>query len=400
MANENDIVKGYKFSAVAAGIKKASSARLDFALIASDTPAVSAAVTTSNLVRAAPVEITRDRLTGGLCQAILMNSGNANAFTGDRGLKDASDLTSRVAEGLGIDSSLVVPMSTGVIGNPLPMDRMSSRIPELISRLDGRSFMDVAAAIMTTDTVPKTVLFEGTVTGGPFTMLGFAKGAGMIAPNMATMLAVILTDLRVEYDFLKECLQEAVARSFNAITIDGDTSTNDTAIVMTGGRIDAPELSGNLSDREAFSSLLNKACEHLARQIVLDGEGATKLVRISVCGAPDTAAATKVARTIAESPLVKTAFHGEDPNWGRIVCSAGNSGVMFDPGVIDLSIGEIHILENGKLTDNDWESAAHNIMKGREFSVLLDLKSGNGEASLLTTDFSEEYVTINADYRS
>jgi glutamate N-acetyltransferase / amino-acid N-acetyltransferase len=400
VANENDIIKGYKFSAVAAGIKKASSARLDFALIVSDMPAVSAAVTTSNLVRAAPVEITRDRLTGGLCQAILMNSGNANAFTGNRGLKDASDLTSRVAEGLGIDSNLVVPMSTGVIGNPLPIDRMSSRIPELISRLDGRSFMDVAAAIMTTDTVPKTVLLEGTVAGGPFTMLGFAKGAGMIAPNMATMLAVILTDLRVELDFLKECLKEAVARSFNAITIDGDTSTNDTAIVMTGGRIDALELSGNLSDREAFSSLLNKACEHLARQIVLDGEGATKLIRISVCGAPDTAAATKVARTIAESPLVKTAFHGEDPNWGRIVCSAGNSGVIFDPRVIDLSIGEIHILENGKLTDKDWESAAHNIMKGREFSVLLDLKSGNEKASLLTTDFSEEYVTINADYRS
>jgi glutamate N-acetyltransferase / amino-acid N-acetyltransferase len=204
----------------------------------------------------------------------------------------------------------------------------------------------------------------------------------------------------VELGFLKKCLQEAVAKSFNAITIDGDTSTNDTAIVMTGGCSDALELSGNLSDREAFSSLLNKACEHLARQIVLDGEGATKLIRISVCGAPDTAAATKVARKIAESPLVKTAFHGEDPNWGRIVCSAGNSGVIFDPSVIDLSIGEIHILENGKLTERDWESAAHNIMKGREFSVLLDLKSGNGEASLLTTDFSEEYVTINADYRS
>ncbi len=214
MANENDIIKGYKFSAVAAGIKKASSARLDLALIVSDAPAISAAVTTSNLVRAAPVEITRDRLKGGLCQAILMNSGNANCFTGDRGLKDASDLTSRVAEGLGIDSKLVVPMSTGVIGNPLPMDRMSSRIPELISRLDGRSFVDVAAAIMTTDTVPKTVLLQGSVTGGPFTVLGFAKGAGMIAPNMATMLAVILTDLRVELDFLKDVPSGSCGKKF------------------------------------------------------------------------------------------------------------------------------------------------------------------------------------------
>ncbi len=400
MTNENHKIKGYRFSAVSAGIKKAGTSRLDLALIASDRPAVSAAVTTTNLVYAAPVEITRDRLTGGFCQAILMNSGNANAFTGDRGLKDASDLTSCVAEGLGIDPNLVVPMSTGVIGNPLPMDRMLPQIPELISRLDTRSFMDVAAAIMTTDTVPKTVLLQGTVTAGPFTILGLSKGAGMIAPNMATMLAVILTDLRVELDFLKESLQETVARSFNAITIDGDTSTNDTAIVMTGGCHDALELSGNASDREAFSSLLCKACEHLARQIVLDGEGATKLVRIDVRGAPDSAAATKVARTIAESPLVKTAFHGEDPNWGRIVCSAGYSGVIFDPKLIDLSIGEIRILENGNLTDGDWEFAAHNVMKDREFSILLDLKSGNGEASVLTTDFSEEYVAINADYRS
>ncbi len=400
MTNESDIIKGYSFSAVAAGIKKPATERLDFALITSDRPAVSAAVTTKNLVCAAPVEITRGRIEKGLCQAILMNSGNANACTGDKGLQDALDLTNRVAQGLGIDSELVVPMSTGVIGNPMPVDRMVPRIPELIARLDSRAFMDVAAAIMTTDTVPKTVRLQGQVTNGPFAILGIAKGAGMMAPNMATLLAVLLTDLRVELSFLKACLNEAAANSFNAITIDGDTSTNDTALVMTGGSIDALELSGASTDRAAFSSLLNEACEHLARQIVLDGEGATKLIRIHVCGAPDTAAATRVARTVAESPLVKTAFHGEDPNWGRIICAAGYSGVVFDPKRIDLSIGQVPILKDGTLVHGDWESAAHNVMKAGEFSVILNLKCGNGEASLLTTDLSEEYVTINADYRS
>ena len=394
------MIKGYRFSAVAASVKKPSTERLDFALITSDRPAVSAAVTTRNLVCAAPVEITRNRIADGLCQAILMNSGNANACTGDEGLQDALDLTGRVAHGLATDPELVVAMSTGVIGNPLPVDRMVPRIPELIARLDGRSFMDVAAAIMTTDTVPKTVRVQGEATGGPFTILGTAKGAGMIAPNMATLLAVLLSDVRVEHSFLKECLNEAVARSFNAITIDGDMSTNDTAVVMTGGSIDAHELSNSSADRVAFSSLLNEACENLARQLVLDGEGATKLVRIHVCGAPDAAAASKVARSVAESPLVKTAFHGEDPNWGRIVCAAGYSGVVFDPKRIDLYIGQAPILKDGTLVHGDWESAAHNVMKSREFSVILDLRCGAGEASLLTADLSEEYVTINADYRS
>jgi glutamate N-acetyltransferase / amino-acid N-acetyltransferase len=394
------MIEGYRFSAVAAGVKKPSTERLDFALITSDRPAVSAAVTTRNLVFAAPVEITRNRIADGLCQAILMNSGNANACTGDKGLQDALDLTGHVAHGLAIDPELVVAMSTGVIGNPLPVDRMVPRIPELIVRLDSRSFMDVAAAIMTTDTVPKTVRVQGEATGGPFTILGTAKGAGMIAPNMATLLAVLLSDVRVEHSFLKECLNEAVARSFNAITIDGDMSTNDTAVVMTGGSIDAHELSNSSADRAAFSSLLNEACENLARQLVLDGEGATKLVRIHVCGAPDAAAASKVARSVAESPLVKTAFHGEDPNWGRIVCAAGYSGVVFDPKRIDLSIGQVAILKDGALVHGDWESAAHNVMKSGEFPVILDLKCGAGEASLLTADLSEEYVTINADYRS
>ncbi len=400
MDNQTEAISGYRFSAVAAGIKKSSSPTLDFGLIVSDRPAISAGVTTKNLAHAAPVEITRNRLTDGFCQAILVNSGNANACTGDRGLEDAVELTASVAQGLGIASELVIPMSTGVIGNPLPVERMSAQVPDLISRLDSRSFMEVAAAMMTTDTVPKTVQIQGAIKGDPFTVVGISKGAGMIAPNMATMLAVILTDLRIETEFLRESLREAVDRSFNSITIDGDTSTNDTAVIMSGGGFDALELSKNHSDRAVFSSILTQACEYLARQIVLDGEGATKAVTILVRGASDNLAALRVARKIAESPLVKTAFHGEDPNWGRIVCSAGNSGVVFDPKMIELSIGEVEILKNGELKNENWESAAHEIMKSRAFSVHLDLKNGAGSASLLTTDFSEEYVTINADYRS
>jgi glutamate N-acetyltransferase/amino-acid N-acetyltransferase len=276
---------------------------------------------------------------------------------------------------------------------------MSDRIPELIRQLDAGSYLDVARAMMTTDTVPKTVFLHGEISGGEFGMLGLAKGAGMIAPKMATMLAVVLTDVTIEPGFLHKSLVEATRKSFNAITIDGDTSTNDTLVILAGGGEDAPAISSQ-ADRDIFAALLDDACNSLARQIVRDGEGATKLVEVRVCGARDEAAAFQVARAIAESPLVKTAFHGEDPNWGRIICSAGNAGVPFDPDQVDLFVGDVPIVKQGKLVLAEWESAAHNAMKAREFTVLLDMKSGECEASFLTTDFSEEYVTINADYRS
>jgi glutamate N-acetyltransferase / amino-acid N-acetyltransferase len=393
-------IQGFRFSATAAGIKHEGTDRLDLGLIVSDAPASAAAVTTTNLVFAAPVEITRKNLANGECQALLINSGNANSYTGSQGRQDALDLTEEVAKGLGIAPTLVVPMSTGVIGLRLPVDRMRGQMPRLLSGLDRHSFMNVARAMMTTDTRPKTVMLGGVLSDGPFTMVGMAKGAGMIAPNMATLLAVILTDIKVEARLLKDCLVEANSRSFNCITIDGDTSTNDTVIVMAGGHDTARELGGSRADLEAFSSMLNEACMSLARQIVLDGEGATKLVEVRVMGAPSPAAAARVARTIAESPLVKTAFHGEDPNWGRILCSAGRSGVEFDPDNVDLFIGEVAIVKQGLVGSNDWEAAAHKVMQGREFSVLLDLKAGEEEACFLTTDMSEEYVTINADYRS
>ncbi len=399
MIDDSCEIEGFQFSAVSAGIKDARSTRLDLGLIVSDSPAVTVGLTTTNLVYAAPVAVTRQRLAGGKCSAVLMNSGNANAFTGDRGMKDALELTASVATSLGIAPELVIPMSTGVIGNPLPSERMMQRIPELVNGLAPGRLTDVARAIMTTDTKPKTVCRDVELSSGPLRMVGVAKGSGMIAPNMATMLAVIMSDVSADPGFLNETLTQANTSSFNAITIDGDMSTNDTLIVMAGGCRD-PRTVTNKADEEVFSALLNEVCFDLARQLAGDGEGVTKVVEIRVIGAVDKHSAAHVARTIAESLLVKTAFNGEDPNWGRIICAAGRAGVPFDPDRLDLLIGNVPIVRNGILVEGDWESAAHAVMKTREFSVTLDLKGGDAQARLLTTDLSRDYVSINADYRS
>lgn len=400
VAQESLTIDGFRFSAAAAGIKNPQAQRLDLALILADQPATAAGVFTTNLVKAAPVQICVKRISAGKCRAILMNSGNANACTGEAGMKVTLDLTRELSETLDIDPEQVFPMSTGVIGNPLPADRIRSQFPALKAGLAGDRAPDVARAIMTTDTKPKTVMLTGTHSRGTFRMLGIAKGSGMIAPDMATMLAVVLTDVKVDRLFLHDCLLSACRNSFNCITIDGDTSTNDTVIMMAGGHAEAQQLSDLAEDREVFASVLQQVCASLARQMVFDGEGATKLVEIIVSGAPDKRAANKVARTIAESPLVKTAFNGGDPNWGRIVAAAGRAGVAFDPEVVDLFIGDVPVLKNGTLASETWEPAAAAVMKAREFSVRLDLKAGNTSATFLTTDFSKEYVAINADYRS
>lgn len=400
MKMQETSIAGFQFGAVAAGIKQAGSDRLDMGLVLADVPAAAAQVTTTNLVCAAPVKLTRERIASGRCKAVLVSSGNANAYTGERGLRDAEELTRVVGSELGISPELVIPMSTGVIGKPLPVERMKERIPDLVRSLEPGGLPDVARAMMTTDTKPKIVSLGEDISGFRAHMVGMAKGAGMIAPNMATMLAVILTDVQVEAGFLKHALTDATRKSFNAVTIDGDTSTNDTVVVMAGGHQTARALGDSPGDREAFSRLLCQACLDLALQIARDGEGATKMVTVRVCGAPNSQAAAIVARTISESLLVKTAFYGEDPNWGRIICAAGRAGVTFNPDRIDLLIGDVPIINAGVLVSSDWESAAHQVMKQPEFSILLDLKSGTGEAALLTTDLSREYVSINADYRS
>ena len=258
----------------------------------------------------------------------------------------------------------------------------------------------MASAIMTTDTVSKTSICEKTLSNGPLKILGMAKGSGMIAPNMATMLAVILVDVRVERLYLHDVFSRINNLTFNRVTVDGDTSTNDTAVVLSGGSIRSRVLLDNVSDRTIFCDALFDVCSSLAKQIVRDGEGASKFVEVKVSGAPDEPSAVKVSRRIAESPLVKTAFHGEDPNWGRIVCAAGSAGVPFDPSNIDLWIGSVQIVKSGALMSDDWEIRAKRVMRDPEFSVLIDLKAGTSEASIFTCDLSAEYVGINADYRS
>ncbi|MFH0825822.1 MAG: bifunctional glutamate N-acetyltransferase/amino-acid acetyltransferase ArgJ [Pseudomonadota bacterium] len=397
---EQTVLRGFRFSAVSARVKEKGPERPDLGLIVSDSVCITAAVTTTNLVYAAPVELTRERLAGGSCMAILANSGNANACTGRRGRDDAVNLTGEVARVLGIDPELVVPMSTGVIGVPLPVERMTGQIPALAAGLDPSRHGDFARSIMTTDLVPKTAVVEGSLSHCSIKLVGAAKGSGMIAPNMATMLAAVLSDVRVDIGFLRECLAEACEVSFNRITVDGDTSTNDTLVVMTGGASDAADLGSAELDRRTFATMLARVCTDLARQIVLDGEGATKVVTIRVRGARGKPDATRIARVIAESPLVKTAFHGEDPNWGRVLAAAGRAGVEFDPRVVDLFIGPVAVLHDGAPVEGDWERSAHAVMQEREWEAVLDLKSGQAEAELLTTDLSEEYVGINADYRS
>jgi glutamate N-acetyltransferase/amino-acid N-acetyltransferase len=392
-------IKGFKYAAIAGEVKKAGTDRLDIGLILADSPCVTAGVTTTNKVFAAPVAITRSRLDKGLTQAVLVNSGNANAYTGEDGKRDALELVNGIAGPLGIDPDLIIPMSTGVIGFRLPLGRMVPKLPSLAQKMDGNGFMDVAQAIMTTDTRPKVVYLEAELSSGKLQMAGMAKGAGMIAPDMATMLAVIVTNCKPELAFLREAVVEANSVSFNRITVDGDTSTNDTLVVMAGPTPDGPVLA-NQSDMSVFRSALADACRSLARQIALDGEGATKLVQVRIVGAKSDSDAARVARKIAESPLVKTAFHGEDPNWGRIVCSAGMAGAELDPERIDLSIGSVKIVEKGKVSGTEWEAPAHRVMTEREFTVNLDLNLGAGEAEMLTTDMSEEYIKINADYRS
>ncbi|MGC8603388.1 MAG: bifunctional glutamate N-acetyltransferase/amino-acid acetyltransferase ArgJ, partial [Desulfomonilaceae bacterium] len=390
----------FRFSSVAAGIKHAESDRLDLALIVSDNPATSVAVTTTNLVCAAPVTITRQRLKNGTAQAVLINTGNANAYTGDKGLADALFLTKSVADVLAVDENLVLPMSTGVIGQPLPVDRISAKIPKLVGRLNRSGLPQVASAMLTTDTVSKTASAEEKLSNGFLKIVGMAKGAGMIAPNMATMLAIILVNASVERSYLQKVFVRANDLTFNRITIDGDTSTNDTALVMSGGSKKSVALLDNERDLSKFSEALNRVCASLAKQIVKDGEGATKVVEVKVFGAPDEASAIRVSRRIAESPLVKTAFHGEDPNWGRIICAAGSAGVQFDPATIDLWIGQVQIVKTGVVQSGNCESLAKMEMANPEFSISLNLNTGPAKASILTCDLSEDYVGINADYRS
>jgi len=393
------IIKDFSLSAVAAGIKYAD--RLDLGLIYSETPVTAAGVFTTNQIKAAPVVLSSERLKQGRCQAVLVNSGNANACNGIAGLNAAKKTAKMAADALAIDEELVLVSSTGVIGLPLNVEAFENNMGALVERLSPENFDQVAEAIMTTDTVKKTVEKKVEIGGKEVRFMAMAKGSGMIMPHMATMLAFVLTDAQISAPELKRALKNAVEHTFNRITIDGDTSTNDMVLVMASGTAENPWIEDDQrKDYAVFEDSLEMLLKDLALKIVEDGEGATKCITIRVCGAKENEDAEKMARTVANSNLVKTAFFGEDANWGRIIAAMGRSGVKFNPEHVDIAFGDTVLVRKGVSLGDDAENRATEVLKQNLFTVTIDLKDGAGCEEVYTCDFSIDYVKINADYRS
>jgi len=374
--------QGFKLSAVAAGVKKQG---FDVGLIISDRPAAAAAVFTRNAFPAAPIVVSRDNLARSNQQvrAVLVNSGNANAAMGEEGIAAARACAARVAALAGCDPHEVFVSSTGVIGRPLPADKICTPLPILLAAADvsSEAIETFARSIMTTDTFPKIA----TATAGRAKILGFAKGAGMIHPNMATMLSFIITDAQVDRAVLDSALREAVDQSFHCISVDGDTSTNDTVAVL------ANSASRFSPTADEFRQALCSVCRELARSIVLDGEGASKFIELVIEGAPSDDAAREIGRAVARSPLVKTAIYGSDPNWGRLLAAIGNAGIPLQSSTIDLFIDDV------RLIGGDLKLASER-MKSKNVAIRASLHSGTGRAVVWTCDLTPEYIRINADY--
>lgn len=390
--------QGYRASGVAAGIKP-NSTKQDCALVISTVPATLAGMFTTNVMRAAPVEWNAERCAMGMGRAVFINSGNANAVTGDQGHADVRTTAEAVAEAIGCTPEEVAICSTGVIGVPLPMERILKGVEESFRTLRPEGGQDAALAIMTTDTVPKEVAAEVTLSSGKVRIGCMAKGSGMIAPNMATMIAVITTDATVAAPELARWLREAVAVSFNAICIDNDMSTSDTVLAFANGAAGLPAIEADSPDAGAFRAALTAVCEETAKRLVRDGEGATKLVAIEVSGAPSEDDAKTICRAIAHSQLCKTAFFGQDANWGRFACAAGYAGVGFEPGKLSIWLDGVQLLADGQPTGYA-EGDAAAVMKQPEFTLRVRIGEGPGEARFWTSDLSHGYVSINADYRT
>jgi glutamate N-acetyltransferase/amino-acid N-acetyltransferase len=392
------VPKGFKAAAYSSGIKK--SGKLDLALICADKPVECAGVFTTNKVVAAPVRITESRMRQGLCQAILVNSGNANACTGSQGLQDARRCGDLVAETLDMAPELVAVSSTGVIGVPLPMHCFEEHVPSLCRMLSHDQFDGVAKAMMTTDAFPKMCGRTIIIDGQEVRLLGLAKGAGMIHPDMATMLAFVVTDAVLDDGLLDAALRQSVNASFNRITVDRDTSTNDMVLLLASGDAENQEIREGSVALGQFCGALNEIMLELAKMIARDGEGATKLVRIQINGAVNDADALLAARSVATSQLVKTAFFGEDANWGRIIAAVGYSGADVDPDKVNISFDDVAMVSNGLGLDSAREARASEILKQPEFTVTVDLTLGEGSAYYYTSDLTYDYVKINADYRT
>lgn len=403
------MVPGFRAAGIASGIK--SDGAPDLALVVSEVPCSAAAVFTTNAFAAAPVIYDRKlmRVAADSIQAVIVNSGNANACTGEEGVVRAASTAHIVEKALGLPERRAFVMSTGVIGVPLPLEKIRAAVPDLVARLREDGWEEAARAIMTTDTRPKWASRTLPDDLAPAVLVGIAKGAGMIHPHMATMLAVIATDLAIAPGVLQEALRHAVRHSFNRITVDGDTSTNDTVLVLANGRAGNPPLQDTGDPRFLhFQEALTSLCQDLAQQIVRDGEGATKFVTIRVVGAASEADALAAAKAVANSPLCKTAFYGGDANWGRILAAVGYSGARVEPARTSLwfaggSDGErtpfLQVIAQGTPTQYSEEEASH-IFAQPEIDVLIDLGLGYGEAEVWTCDLSHEYVTINGAYRT
>jgi glutamate N-acetyltransferase/amino-acid N-acetyltransferase len=393
------IPKGFRFAAGKAGLK--ASGRTDFALIVADAPASAAAAFTANRVIAAPLIVDKEHLraTGGKLRVVAINAGNANCAAGQAGLDAARATCSAAAQIFACRPEEVFPSSTGIIGVPLPAEKLIAAMPALAARLGGEfdHFQEVAQAILTTDTVEKTAFARLEIDGREVRIAAACKGAGMIHPQLvphATMLVYVLTDAAVEPVVLDGYLRKAIEVSFNRISVDGDTSTNDTVLLLASGASGAALAAEN----EEFAAALTQVCTSLARQIVGDGEGIGHVVELRIGGAASDADALRIAKAIAHSPLVKTAWAGSDPNWGRLVAAIGYSGAEIDPGRIDIWFGELRICRDGGRAEEFDEAAAHAYIAQPEFSIAIQLHRGSGSCVFWTTDLTAEYIHINADY--
>lgn len=387
--------RGFRAGTAECGIKYPG--RPDLTVIASETPAVCAGMFTTNRIKAAPVLVSRRNVQNGIARAIVANSGNANTCNGEDGIAAALAMTVETARSLGCDPSDILVASTGVIGRPFPVEKVAAGIPRAVSSLSTDGGALAARAIMTTDTVPKEASIEIEAGDVPIRIAAIAKGAGMIRPDMATMLCFITTDADIEPSALRKALRYAVASSFNCITVDGDMSTNDTVFVLANGKAGNPTLRSRSKAFDAFTEGLTEVCLRMARALVRDGEGATKFITIRVSGAASKEEARQVGLSIANSPLVKTAFFGCDPNWGRIICAAGYSGVAVDESLTTIAINDSVLFDTGRVVPFD-ESEMRKKLAAREITVEVGLGMGQAETTIYTTDLSHDYIKINAEY--
>ncbi|BBO32467.1 bifunctional glutamate N-acetyltransferase/amino-acid acetyltransferase ArgJ [Lacipirellula parvula] len=391
--------KGFRAAGIYSGVKENTS-RLDLSLLVSDAPCVAAGVYTQNLVFAAPVKLCRERTPSETVRAVVINSGNANACTGDLGDRDAKAMAARVAEVCGFADTDVLVLSTGVIGELMPMEKIIPGIEKVATFLgrDEDSLVNAARGMMTTDTRPKISSRIVTIDGQTISICGVAKGAAMIGPNLATMLAVVMTDARISLQDAQEGLKDAADESFNCISVEGHTSTNDSVLFLANGAAGGPELKGDALAK--FQATLVEVCEDLAQSIPADGEGASHLITVEVHGCRTRDEAIQIAKTVADSPLVKTAIAGNDPNWGRIVSAAGYAGVQFDASKVCLHLNGSLLYERGQPVPFDGDAVSREMEADRNTGVVLLFDEGEASARFWTSDLTAEYVRLNADYRT